>query len=89
MRDKNQDWNFKSNIDHIFDVIRKTAAVIKSCSVDNVNQINGAERYVDLFENYTMHFESSPKQKQFISMQVAEFRKMIRIKRRAYNELYD
>ena len=80
-------WNFRDDMDHIFDVIRKTSDVIKSC--ENNIQLKGAKNYLKNLENYLSHFESNKKQKEFIEMQLAEFRKMIRIKKRAYDAAFD
>ena len=80
-------WNFRDDMDHIFDVIRKTSDVIKSC--ENNIQLKGAKNYLKNLENYLSHFESNKKQKEFIEMQLAEFRKMIRIKKRAYDATFD
>lgn len=78
---------FKSNLDYIFDLIRKTGKVIKSCY--NSEQLEGAHKYVDNLERYLTHFERSPREEKFCTTQIAEFRKMLRIKGRAFNDIID
>lgn len=75
-------WTFKDNMDHIFDVIRKAAAVIKSCK--NVTHLEGATNYVKNVKRYLTFFEKSARQQEFCDKQMNEFDKMIRIKSREY-----
>lgn len=79
-----KDWTFKTNMDHIFDVFRKTSKVISSCK--NAQQLMGAYNYVDNVARYVTHFERSPRQTEFCDKQVAEFKKMLRVKNREFNE---
>lgn len=81
------DWNFKNNMDYIFDLFRKTARVISSCK--NMTQLEGAYNYVANVEKYLTHFERTERQKQFCDKQMAEFRKMLKVKNRAFNEFVD
>ena len=81
------DWNFKNNMDYIFDLFRKTARVISSC--ENMTQLEGAYNYVANVEKYLTHFERTERQEQFCEKQIAEFRKMLKVKNRAFNEFVD
>ena len=81
------DWTFKANMDHIFDVFRKTAKVISGCI--NMDQLSGAYNYVDNLERWLAHFEKNPRQAEFCNKQMAEFRKMLRVKNRSFNEFID
>ncbi len=80
-------WKFRDNIDHIFDVIKKTASVIKSCK--NTIHLEGADNYLTNMRKYLMNFESNARQKEFVSKQINEFNKMILIKRKSFNEAID
>ena len=69
-------------MDHIFDVIRKTSDVIKSC--ENTTHLQGARNYVANLNRYLDFFEKSTRQQEFWDKQVNEFYKMIRIKNKQY-----
>ena len=77
-----KDWNFKENLDHIFDVIRKTADVIKSCKT--TTHLKAARNYMFLTERYLNAYEMTPRQQAFVDEQMNEFAKMIKIKRRHF-----
>lgn len=81
------DWIFKNNMDHIFDLFRKTAKVISSC--ENMIQLTGAYNYVTNVEKYLTHFERTERQEQFCEKQMTEFRKMLKVKNRSFNEFVD
>lgn len=81
------DWNFKSNLDYIFDLCRKTSRVIVSC--ENATQLKGAEQYVNHLENYLSHFEKTERQQQFADKQIAEFRKMLNLKSKMVSADFD
>ena len=66
-------------MDYIFDLMRKTSKVISSCK--NVMQIESAYNYVDNLEKYLSHFEKTKRQTQF--------KKMLKIKNRSFNEFVD
>jgi len=74
-------------MDYIFDLMRKTSKVISSCK--NVMQIESAYNYVDNLEKYLSHFEKTKRQTQFCEKQLAEFKKMLKIKNRSFNEFVD
>jgi hypothetical protein len=78
------EWSFKQDTDHIFDVMKKTAAVIKSC--DKAVHVEGAYNYVANLERYLTFFKKSKRQQEFCDKQILEFRKMLRIKRRYLSE---
>ena len=78
------DWNFKTNMDYIFDLMRKTSKVISSCK--NITQLEGAYNYVANLEKYLSHFEKTERQALFCEKQLAEFRKMLKVKNRSFNE---
>ena len=46
------EWEFKQDMDHIFDVIKKTSKVIKSCK--NSIHVEGAYNYLANLERYLM-----------------------------------
>ena len=77
-----KDWTFKDNIDHIFDVIKKAADVIKSCK--SAVHLEGASNYVKNVKHYLTFFDKSTRQQEFCDKQMSEFDKMIRIKRKEY-----
>ena len=77
-----KDWNFKENLDHIFDVIRKTADVIKSCKT--TTHLKAATNYMFLTERYLNAYEMTPRQQAFVDEQMNEFAKMVKIKRRHF-----
>ena len=81
------DWIFKNNMDHIFDLFRKTAKVISSC--ENMIQLTGAYNYVANVEKYLTHFERTERQELFCEKQMTEFRKMLKVKNRSFNEFVD
>lgn len=78
------EWEFKKDMDHIFDVIKKTSKVIKSCK--NSMHIEGAYNYLANLEKYLTHFKKSKRQQEFCDKQILEFRKMLKVKRRYLNE---
>ena len=81
------DWNFKNNMDYIFDLFRKTARVISSC--ENMTQLEGAYNYVANVEKYLTHFEKTERQQQFADKQIAEFRKMLNLKSKMVSADFD
>lgn len=81
------DWNFKSNLDYIFDLCRKTSRVISGC--ENLIQLDGAENYVNNLERYFTHFEKTERQQNFADKQIAEFRKMLNLKRKMHSADFD
>ena len=83
----NVNWNFKTNMDYIFDLCRKTSKGITGCK--NSIQLEGAERYVDNLEKYFTHFEKTERQQQFADKQIAEFRKMLNLKYKMVSEDFD
>ena len=83
----NVNWNFKTNMDYIFDLCRKTSKVITGCK--NSIQLEGAERYVDNLEKYFTHFEKTERQQQFADKQIAEFRKMLNLKYKMVSDDFD
>ena len=81
------DWIFKTNMDYIFDLMRKTSQVISSCHT--ATQLEGAYNYVANLEKYLSHFEKTERQAQFCEKQLTEFKKMLKIKNRSFNEFVD
>ena len=79
------EWEFKQDMDHIFDVMKKTSKVIKSCK--NSMHIEGAYNYLANLEKYLTHFKKSKRQQEFCNKQILEFKKMLKIKRRYLSEL--
>lgn len=84
---KKLDWNFKSNLDYIFDLCRKTSRVITSC--ENSIQLKGAENYINNLERYFTHFKKTRMQQQFADKQIAEFRKMLNLKSKMVSADFD
>lgn len=83
----NVNWNFKSNLDYIFDLCRKTSRVITSCK--NSIQLKGAENYINNLERYFTHFKKTGRQQQFADKQIAEFRKMLNLKSKMVSADFD
>ena len=81
------DWIFKTNMDYIFDLMRKTSKVISSCH--NATQLEGAYNYVANLEKYLSHFEKTERQQQFADKQIAEFRKMLNLKSKMVSADFD
>jgi len=71
-------WTFKKNMDHIFDVFRKTSRVIRSC--ENRDQLEGASNYVKNVRRYLTFFSKTKRQQEFCDKQMNEFVKMLRLK---------
>jgi len=76
------EWRFKQDVDHIFDVMKKTAEVIKSCK--NTTHLQGATNYVANLKRYLTFFEKTTREQEFCDKQINEFDKMIRIKTKQY-----
>jgi hypothetical protein len=79
------EWRFKQDTDRIFDIMKKTAEVIKSC--DKEVQLEGAYNYVANLKRYLTFFEKTKREQEFCDKQILEFRKMLKIKRRYLSEL--
>lgn len=84
MKEWNEDWNFKTNLDHIFDTIRKASRVIKSSQT--IDQLKVAERYINNLETYLNCFDRSDRQINFCEMQIKEFKKILNIRFKAILE---
>jgi hypothetical protein len=61
--------------------------VISGC--ENLIQLDGAENYVNNLERYFTHFEKTERQQNFADKQIAEFRKMLNLKRKMHSADFD
>lgn len=81
MKDWNLEWDMDSNLDHIFDVIKKTVNVITSCETQS--QLEGAAIYVKNVEKYFNCFESNAKQSKFLLGKVSHFKTLLALKKKS------
>ena len=61
--------------------------MISGC--ENLIQLDGAENYVNNLERYFTHFEKTERQQNFADKQIAEFRKMLNLKRKMHSADFD
>ena len=81
MTDWNLEWDMDSNLDHIFDVIKKTVNVITSCETQS--QLEGATVYVKNVETYFDCFKSNANQSKFLLGKVSHFKTLLALKKKS------
>lgn len=72
---------FEKNISQIFDINRKSHAVIQSCHT--IDQLEGATRYVEIVENFYNHVECTDKvQSIFLKKSIDNIKSVLKIQKK-------
>jgi hypothetical protein len=72
---------FEKNISQIFDINRKSHAVIQSCRT--LDQLEGAARYVEIVENFYSHIECTDKlQANYLKKSLENIKSVLKIQKK-------
>jgi hypothetical protein len=72
---------FEKNISQIFDINRKSHAVIQSCHT--LDQLEGATKYVEIVENFYSHIECTDKlQSDYLKKSLDNIKSVLKIQKK-------